>query len=199
MVTIGITGGIGSGKSYICNIFKQMGIPIYDCDSRAKNLYDTNLELKREMINLLGERIYDTPTGTIDKKYLSEIIFSDKEILKRVNALVHPAVQQDIDYWKREQEAKGYPIIALESAILINSSNLMQRIDKCLVVSAPFSMRLKRATDRDLCEPEIIQKRINTQLDDSEMRKKADYIIYNDGTMHILPQICKFIRILESI
>ncbi len=199
MITIGITGGIGSGKSYICKILKQMGIPIYDCDSRAKSLYDKDLVLKREMINLLGERIYDTPTGTIDKRYLSEIIFSDKEILKRVNALVHPAVQQDIDYWKREQEAKGYAIVVLESAILLNSSNLMQRIDKCLVVSAPLSTRLKRATERDLCEPKIIQKRINTQLDDSEMCKKADYIIYNDGTTHILPQISKFIQTLESI
>ena len=100
MITIGITGGIGSGKSYICKVLKQMGIPIYDCDSRAKSLYDKDLVLKREMINLLGERIYDTPTGTIDKRYLSEIIFSDKEMLKQVNDLVHPAVQQDIDYWK---------------------------------------------------------------------------------------------------
>ena len=199
MITIGITGGIGSGKSYICKVFSQMGIPIYDCDNRAKSLYDKDLGLKREMINLLGKRIYDTPTGTIDKRYLSEIIFSDKEMLKRVNALVHPAVQQDIDYWKREQEAKGYAIVVLESAILLNSSNLMQRIDKCLVVSAPLSTRLKRATERDLCEPEIIQKRINAQLNDSEMCKKADYIIYNDGITHILPQISKFIQTLDSI
>lgn len=196
MITLGITGGIGSGKSYVCRIIATMGIPIYDCDSRAKILYDTDPLLKRSMIALFGSELYKD--NQLDKGYLATRIFNDRALLLQVNQLVHPAVRRDIDAWKKKQEVQGSQVCAIESAILISSIDLMERVDRVLVVSASLEQRIERAQKRDNSTREAIEARINNQLSQEEMEHQAHYIVYNNGHEHLLPQIDKILTCLKA-
>lgn len=189
MRTIGITGGIGSGKSFVCRLMERMGIAIYDCDKEAKALYDKDEKLKADMIALFDEKLYATPEGTLDRSYLAELIFSDKALLQKVNALVHPAVRRDIDVWKAKQKHEGHSLAIIESAILLSSEGLRSRVDEVCVVIAPIELRIERAMRRDKADLASIRQRMAVQMSDEELTKYADYIIHNDNKQHLLPQI----------
>lgn len=200
MITLGVTGGIGSGKSLVCKILEAYGLPIYDCDERAKLLYNTDKGLKEAIIKLLGLRAYDTDTGVLNKAYLAEQIFSDKTLLDRVNAIVHPLVREDIDKWKLAQEAKGYELVVIESALFVNAPELRQRVDRLLVVAAPLEERIRRVLERERgTTREDVMRRVDKQTKEEDMKAVADYILNNDGSAHILPEVEELYQTLLSL
>ncbi|MDO4692418.1 MAG: dephospho-CoA kinase [Porphyromonadaceae bacterium] len=186
--TVGITGGIGSGKSLITAILATYGIPVYDTDKRAKTLYDTDTELRAEVIRLFGESLYATADGKLDRSLLASIIFSNPIALARINALVHPAVRRDFSLWREGLAQCRVRVCAIESALLVGGV-LERMVDDVLVVVADDDTRIRRATRRDAVQAEAIQARIRNQMSQAEMILSATWVIDNNDGQPILPQI----------
>ena len=175
--TIGITGGIGSGKSYVSAILQEkFGIPVYDCDKEAKRLTASNEEIRQKLIALVGPEVFDG--NKLNKQLLADYLFADVENASRVNAIIHPVVLQDFKRWAEEQHEK--PIVALESAILFESG-LGEMVDKVLFVDAPEEVRLRRAMLRDTASEAQIRARMKMQRPELH-RLQADFIINNNQT-----------------
>ncbi len=190
MKRIGITGGIGSGKSVVSEVFACMGIPTYNADSASKHLISTRKELITALKKTLGCDIY--VHGVLDKKRMAQLIFNDKDLLAKVNSIIHPAVIEDFQAWSESQNAS---IVACETAILFES-NMDKLMDISITVTAPIKLRIERCMNRDDISEEQVKARINNQMDDEERIRRADHVIYNDGKQAILPQIKE---ILETI
>lgn len=173
MYKVGITGGIGSGKSRVCSILEGYGVAVYDADSRAKGLMRDSLVLRDALVARFGQEVY-TNEG-INRAYLAERVFSDAEELKALNAIVHPAVMDDFDRWAMEQEGD---YVVLESAILFEA-HLEDRVDDVVAVMAPAELRLERAMLRDGASREQIESRMRNQLTDEERVERAKYAIVN--------------------
>ena len=186
MIKIGLTGGIGTGKSYISLIFNAFNIPIYNSDIEAKKLY-YNDDVKEEMKTNFGNQVY-LSTGEINKEFLSELIFNDKNALEKINSIIHPRVKSHFSEWIKLNNTAHY--IIKESAILFESGAYKQT-DKIIVVTAPLDIRIKRIKARDNITEKIINKKINNQLSQSELIKNSDFIIVNDEKQALLPQISK--------
>ncbi len=193
MLSIGITGGIGSGKTHISAIFKALGYPIFDCDREAKALYDTDAELKAKLIALFGKELYETEDGRLDRQLLGNIIFSSDKALKEVNALVHPAVRRAFVLWRSKQEELGHKLCFLESAILFDSK-LSSLLDRNILVYADETARLRRAMARDGVSATLIRQRMAKQMSQEEMKTLADITIYNNDNQPLLRQINKFLE-----
>ncbi len=193
MTCVGITGGIGSGKTLISDILRALGFPVFDCDKEAKRLYDEDEELKGEVIRYFGAEVYETPTGKLDRKLLAERIFSSDEARGQINALVHPAVRRAFKLWVEQQKIKGHQLCFLESAILFQSG-LAEMLDKTLLVEADDALRLKRASQRDGVDEALIRERMACQMPQAEQKKRADYIINNNLGQAVLPQINEFLK-----
>lgn len=187
MIRLGITGGIGSGKSVVSEILKIKGIPVYNADTEAKRLMVEDEELRHQLMQLLGDDIYFAD-GTLDKKKIASRIFSNPTLLQKVNQTVHPAVGKDFLRWEQKQTQQSKNIVAMESAILFES-NLNMQFDKTLLVYAPLEVRVKRVMIRDAATLEQVQARIKNQSDEESKRSKADFVIENDNQQALLPQI----------
>lgn len=187
---IGITGGIGSGKSTICRILSAAGIPVYDTDTRAKQLYDTDARLRSDMIALFGDDIYISEG--INRSRLASILFSDSKMLAHVSALVHPAVRRDIRSW--HQQLIGHSICVLESALLLSSPELRELSDMVVVVIAEEETRIARAMQRDESTRSAVEARICQQMPQTDMVTQADFVIVNDATNPLLPQVMKLLE-----
>ena len=175
--TIGITGGIGSGKSYVSAILQEkFGIPVYDCDMEAKRLTASNEEIRQRLIALVGPEVFDG--NKLNKQLLADYLFADVEHASQVNAIIHPVVLQDFKRWTEEQREK--PIVALESAILFESG-FNEMVDKVLFVDAPEEVRLRRAMLRDTASEAQIRARMKMQRPELH-RLQADFIINNNQT-----------------
>ena len=174
MIRIGITGGIGSGKSTVCRILEEHGAAIYDSDANAKRLMNEDAELRRQLTAEFGEKCFNE--GGLDRAYLASIVFSDAERLQRLNEIVHPAVRADFRKWCGEHEERDYVI--LESAILFDAG-FDSETDKTLAVVAPQSLRIERVCKRDGMSREDVEKRIAQQMSDDELQARADYTIAN--------------------
>lgn len=192
MITIGITGGIGSGKSIVSTLMELSGIPVYIADEESKRLTQKSPVIRKGLTDLFGETIY-TPNG-IDKKKLAGLIFNDPEILQKVNNIIHPEVFKDFISWAELQHKK---ICALESAILFESG-FNKFTDITLLVYAPEKIRIQRAMDRDHASKEEVKTRVNNQLPDDIKKEKANYIIYNDGVRALIPQVKAFIEKVQN-
>lgn len=188
MIKIGITGGIGSGKSVVASLLNLHNIPVYIADMESKKLTATSEVIRTQLIALLGSEVY-TPKG-LNKKYLAEQIFSDPETLKRVNAIIHPEVNRHFLAWCTQQ---NQPVIATESAILFESG-FDALVDIRLMVYAPLKIRIERAMKREHAGREEIERRINNQMDDETKKERSDYVIYNDNCQAIIPQVTKFLK-----
>lgn len=193
--TIGLTGGIGSGKSYVASLLRERGIPVYDSDYEAKQLYDTDQILKKRMVALLGPELYQTESGQLDRPMLASLIFSDSKLLQAVNSLVHPALRQAFSLWRVELHRQGLSICAIESALLLEGG-LEHYVDSVCLVHAPEALRLERAMRRDGASREQILQRMSKQGREAELLERADFVIHNDGTLPLSPQID---RLLVSI
>lgn len=184
---IGLTGGIGAGKSICARVFELLGIPIYNSDQAAKDLMTSDPILKKKLIELFGIEAFG-PKGELNRAHLSQIIFKDKERLQQMNSLVHPAVGTDFLNWSEKN--KHEPYLLYESAILIETGSY-RLFDKIILVDAPVDLRIARVIKRDNTSLELIRQRIENQLDSSEKRKYADFVIENDGKRSIVLQILR--------
>ena len=178
MVKVGLTGGIGSGKTTVSNFLLDYGIPVYNSDSQGKRLMNTNLELINDIVNIFGESVYNN--GILNTNLLSSIVFSDSEKIKQLNNLVHPKVAEDFNQWVGKNN--NQPILVKEAAILIESGAYLD-MDKIILVISKKSNRINRVSKRDNSDLESIEKRINFQLTDDEKIQYADYIIENNSSL----------------
>lgn len=182
---IGITGGIGCGKSLICRIFGTLGIPLYDADSRAKILMTTDRILVEQIKKEFGILSYNSD-GSLNKEHLRKA-FGDKKEIEKLNNMVHPRVAVDYDLWVAEQEKAKYVI--KEAALLIESGSY-KSLDKLIVVSAPKDLRIQRILQRDPYRTEKeIEHIINNQMDQDQKIKAADFVIVNDESQLVIPQV----------
>jgi dephospho-CoA kinase len=192
---IGITGGIGSGKSTIAHIFAILGTPIYDADSRAKYLMAHNEALKKSIQETFGKEAY-LEDGSVNRGYLASQVFNDEQKVKQINALVHPKVAEDYVAWV--QEHIGKPYVIREAALMIESGS-HKFLDKLITVFAPEEIRIKRVKARDPQRSEAeIKAIINKQLPEEEKLRLADYIIYNDDTKAVIPQVLALHKLFIS-
>jgi dephospho-CoA kinase len=182
---VGITGGIGSGKTTVCRIFEQLGIPVYYADERAKALMIENQSLVAKVKKLFGEEAY-LPDGTLNRKWIGNIVFQDGKKLEQLNAIVHPAVIKDGEAWHQLQ--RNLPYTLKESALLFEIKS-EKFYDKTIVVYAPKETRLKRVIERDGLTKAAVEARMDKQLDDEKKRQLADYVIINDGQKLLIPQV----------
>ncbi|MBO6078137.1 MAG: dephospho-CoA kinase [Bacteroidaceae bacterium] len=187
MVVIGMTGGIGCGKSYVSDKMKIRGIPVYDSDTRAKLITATDPVLKLELTRLVGPTLYcQCGCGVMQKEVLSKFIFGNPENLAKVNAIIHPRVKEDFKLWAANQKGKDFCI--LESAILFESG-FEKEVDFKVCVDAPLELRIQRCMKRDGVEREAILKRISSQMDQAEKCRLADFVIVNDNVHDLAVQI----------
>ena len=184
MLKIGLTGGIGSGKSLVADIFSRLGIAVYISDNIAKKLMNSNEAVKKSLSDEFGESIY--AENQLNRKKLADIIFNDDTKLQKVNAIVHPYVRDDFETFCMENE--GSPYIINESAIVF-TSGLYKTLDKIISVIAPLDLRIQRVIERDNTSKENIEKRAATQLTDEERIAKSDFLLYNDEKQLLTPQI----------
>lgn len=173
MMKIGITGGIGSGKSTVCRLFAQKGVAVYDSDAAAKRLMQQDDALRVRLTERFGAGTFRD--GQLDRGYLAGVVFSDPQALADLNALVHPVVMADFDAWAARQEG---PYVILESAILFEAG-LETCVDKTVAVLAPRELRIERTCRRDGCDAEAVRRRIAAQLDDDALCARADFTLVN--------------------
>lgn len=182
---IGITGGIGSGKSLVTRIFNLLGVPVYDADSRAKTLMTTDGILVSKIKKEFGVLSFH-PDGSLNRKYLAEHVFSDPEKLKLMNSLVHPSVGEDFNQWVKEQDSA----YVLKEAALLFEAKSNAALDKIIVVSAPEELRVSRVLQRDKHRTaDQVKDIIRNQLSEEEKLKRADYILVNDESRPLIPQV----------
>ncbi|HQQ96251.1 MAG TPA: dephospho-CoA kinase [Cyclobacteriaceae bacterium] len=182
---IGITGGIGSGKSTICRIFKVLGVPVYDADFRARELMEHDQKLIDSIQQAFGPASYKTD-GSLDRVFLANAVFGDQEALVKLNALVHPRVRIDYEAWSSAQSTR----YVLREAALLYESGGYATVQKMIVVTSPYDLRMQRVLHRD---PHRSRKDIDAimanQLSDEEKIKRADFIIQNDEQHLVIPQV----------
>ena len=190
---VGLTGGIGSGKTIVSQLFKTLGCVIYNSDNRAKDLY-FNSEVKQQVISLLGQEVY-TNNGELNKVFISQIVFSDDDKLKQLNAIIHPAVKKDFDLF-----VKSYPsntLIIKESALLFEE-NLYLNCDATILVTAPIELKIERIIKRNSLSKTEIEKRMLTQWADEQKIPLADFVIVNDEKQAIVPQVVAIFNKLKN-
>lgn len=184
MIKVGITGGIGSGKSTVCTIFSKLGIPVFNADLAAKHLLDNDLSIKKQIKNIFGKSIY-LENDTLNRKKLAQKIFNDQISLQRVNEIVHPAVRMLFETWTKQQTSS---YVIQEAAILFESGQ-HEHFDKIILVIAPLDIKIERVIQRDNVTKELVLERMKNQKNDEEKIELSDYIILNDGNNKLLPQI----------
>lgn len=185
MLKIGITGNIGSGKTMVCKVFELLGIPIFYADFYAKKVMTEDVVLVAAIRDNFGEEAYFAD-GCLNRKYISNIVFNDKEELKKLNSLVHPAVFRAFDQWAEQFQHNFY---VLKEAALLFESGSNRQCDKTIVVSAALDVRVKRAMQRDNLSEEEILRREKKQMPQAEKEAKADFIIVNDNQTMVIPQV----------
>jgi dephospho-CoA kinase len=183
MVTVGLSGGMGSGKTVVSRIFHALGVPICCADTVTKELYDTHEGLRQTLSSLLGEDIYQN--GCLQRKRMAALIFSDERLLQKVNALVHPLVLQQFHQWAQQQQT---PYVMQEAAILFESG-ANKKMDYTIAVTAPEALRITRIMQRDKLTEQEIKSRMQWQWPDEKRNAKAGFIIVNDDKQALLPQV----------
>ena len=193
MLKIGITGGIGSGKSTVAKVFEVLGIPVYYADDAAKRLMNEDEELKQKIKNQFGESIYTN--GRLNKKELANIVFNAPEKLELLNSLVHPATLKDAETWMQKNRTP----YCIKEAALIFESGAQQQLDYVIGVTAPAPLRILRTMQRDGITREEVTARMDKQLDETIKIKLCDFVITNDEQEMLLPQILDLHKKLLSL
>lgn len=181
---IGLTGGIGTGKSTVARLFEVIGLPVYYSDNRAKEMYFDPL-VKEKVIELLGTEAY-TSDRKINREYISKCIFSNASLLSKINSIIHPAVEQDFKNFIEHNCNRK--LIIKESALLFETG-LYKKVDKIILVMSPLELRLKRVILRDKSSEETVLKRINNQMPDEEKAPISDFVIKNDEQNALITQV----------
>lgn len=194
---IGITGGIGSGKTVVCKLFEQLGVPVLYADEIAKEIMDTDLKAKKLIIGLLGASAYQ-PDGSLNRAYVASQVFSNKTLQKKLNAIVHPLVEQEIDARIKSYAAAGKQSVIVEAA-LIYEAGLDRKLDAVVVVDAEEKERIERVASRDGIPATDIKKRINAQWSTERKLDKADYVLRNNGSLQDLETNVRFLYTIFNI
>ncbi|MDQ3072027.1 MAG: dephospho-CoA kinase [Bacteroidota bacterium] len=184
MLKVGITGGIGSGKTTVAKVFSWLGIPIYNADEKSKFLLQDNEHIKNHVIEIFGNSIY--PDGKLDRKTLGAMVFNDPRKLKQLESILHPAVRKDYTYWANENEKSPYTI---KEAALLFEAGSYKELDLIIFVKAPLAVRLERVMSRDDLRADAVMSRINKQWPDEEKEKLSGYKILNDDSELVMLQV----------
>jgi dephospho-CoA kinase len=183
MFTVGLTGGIGSGKTTVCRVFSVLGIPVFNSDEQAKLLLQDDPVVKAAVVQLFGRSVY--PAGKLDRKALAQLVFNDPKALAGLNAIVHPAVRRAFQEWAESQQA---PYVINEAAILVETG-AYRSFDRLITVEAPEDVRLARVMARDGSPEEQVRQRMANQATEAQRREVAHAVIENDGHSMVLPQV----------
>jgi dephospho-CoA kinase len=192
MLKIGLTGGIGSGKTTVAQIFEVLAIPVYYADQAAKDLMNHDPELKKQIISAFGSEVYKK--GKLDRGYLGTMVFADAEKLALLNSFVHPATLRHATEWMKNQQTA----YAIKEAALIFEAGLEKFFDYIIGVTAPESLRVKRVIERDQVTEENVMLRMQQQMDEKEKISRCDFVIVNDGVQPLLPQVLHIHKTLLS-
>ncbi len=194
MKKIGITGGIGSGKTTVCEIFKLLGVPVFHADDEARNLQNTDIQIRRSIIKHFGEQIY-SQEGILDRKKLAAIVFNNPVALAKLNAIIHPAVRENFLKWTENHLEEPY--VLYEAAILIESG-YGSDFDKTILIVADEKSRIGRVTRRDGSPEELVKQRISNQMTDIQKIKHVDYIIENNNNELLIPRVIELDRLIRE-
>ena len=192
MFKVGVTGGIGSGKSVVCNIFRNLDIPVYEADAEARRIIAEDSDIRKGLVKRFGDRTFGD--GELDRKYLAERIFSDSQARSFVNGLVHPKVREDFSQWILGQEG---PYVVEEAALLIESG-AWKEMDFNLLVMAREEIRIKRIMKRDGISRGDVLARLASQIDPGEAVKLSDMVIHNDENEFVIPQVLAADRLIRA-
>ena len=184
MLRVGITGGIGSGKTTVCSIFEKLGVPVYYADSRAKDLVNTNSELQNKISDAFGQNSFIE--GAYNRAFIASIVFSDKQKLELLNSIIHPFVLNDWDAFCQKHNENPYLI--KEAAIMLETES-KNSVDHIVLVHAPLETRIHRIQERDKVAENEIKARIESQMPEDEKMKMADSVIYNDQEHSLIEQV----------
>ena len=194
MLKVGITGGIGSGKSTVCRLFELMGIPVFYADASGKYLLESEEAVKSEVKALFGPQAY-TAAGKPDRKWIADVVFKDNAKLESLNQIIHPAVKRAFEDWSSAQQA---PYVLKEAALMFESGSFRQNSVNVLVFS-PLDLRIKRVMQRDGSTKEAVLARIAKQMPEDEKQKLSDFIIFNQEDQMLIPQVIKLHEYFLSI
>ena len=185
MIKIGITGGIGSGKSTVCKAFELLGVPVYYSDEEAKKILETDTIIIKSVLKLFGNEVLNDQQ-VLDRKKIAAIVFKDKQKLDQLNAIIHPAVALHFENWLKQYSSCNY--ILKETAILFESGAYKQ-VDKVIAIVAPIELRISRAIQRDKISREQVEQRMKAQISDEEKIKRSQFVIHNDEQQLVIPQV----------
>lgn len=185
---LGITGGIGSGKSVVSHIMRCCGVPVYDCDSNSKRLTVSDPIIRERLTELLGAAVY-TDDGRLNKPLLADYLFASDDHVRIVNGIIHPRVRADIALWASRQHCS---LVGVESAIFFEA-DFTDVVDKIVMVSAPEEVRIARVMNRDNTTADAVRHRISRQMSDEEKVRRSDFCIVNDGCRPLLPQVLQLV------
>ncbi|MCR4765564.1 MAG: dephospho-CoA kinase [Bacteroidaceae bacterium] len=191
-IKLGITGGIGSGKSVVAKVLCSMGIPVFDCDAEAKRLSAVDPVIRQQLIDLVGRDVYQG--GVLNKPMLANYLFDSASHVQQVNGIIHPVLK---DYFRQWVDAQSVPIVAMESAIIFEAG-FDDAVDCIVMVVAPLEVRIERAMLRDGVSRNAIEQRVRHQIDDAEKCRKSHYAITNDGKTPVIPQVLQLINTLSQ-
>jgi dephospho-CoA kinase len=194
ILKIGVTGGIGSGKSVVCSIFERLGVSVLYADDIAKELSNKDTTIRKELVALLGESVFQTD-GSLNRPFIASEIFAKKLLQQKVESIIHPRVEKEIERQIKELAHCGQPIVIVEAA-LIYEAGLHKNLDAVIVIDANESERISRVRNRDVVSEDAVRSRITAQLDVKKKLEKADYIIYNNGTLEVLESKVRFLYIV---
>lgn len=192
MLKIGITGGIGSGKTFVCSIFECMGYPVFYSDKIAKEIIENDLDVKSELKSIFGEDIY--VEDTLNRKRLAAMIFSNKSLLTKVNSIIHPKVRSEFNAWCQVQKSS----FVLNEAAILFETDAYKTFDATILITAPQELKIQRISLRDFITFDEIKSRMDNQLSDDKKIKLATLIINNDEKQPLLSQIEEVIFKLEN-
>lgn len=187
MKVLALTGGIGSGKSFVLKIFSSLGIPVYSSDDRTKEIYLEDKDLQMSLMDLLGTDI--VKDGVLNTKLMASKIFGNDKLKQEMEDIVFPKILKDIHHWISLQEGSKPPFVIIESAIVLEKDIFKHLADKVLTISSPLEIRIKRVNMRDGWPEDKIMDRINHQWSDSQRESKSDYIIISNNEKALLPQV----------
>jgi dephospho-CoA kinase len=193
MLKVGITGGIGSGKTTVCEVFDYLGIPVYSSDQRAKLLMNESLDLKEKIIKHFGA-VYDFD-GNLNRKMLATLVFGNSRKIEELNSLVHPAVFDDYANWLKTQSTD---YVLKEAALMFESESYKDQ-DAVITVYAPKELRIQRVMQRDACRRIDVLNRMKHQLSEQERQKRADYIIKNDNKRSVIQQVIQLHQLFKTL
>jgi dephospho-CoA kinase len=183
MLKVGLTGGIGSGKSTVAKIFETLGIPVYYADEAARHLMNTDPGIREAIIQHFGDDSYTE--GHLNRKYIASVVFNDAEKLELLNSITHPSTIRDAEEWIKDQTT---PYVIKEAALMFES-DAYKSMDKVIGIYSPIELRIERTMQRDHITREEVLKRINRQMDEDEKMKRCDFVLINDEKQLLIPQV----------